>query len=226
MNATRRRKNRVKGKQALKRRSPAREPYDVVLIVCEGTKTEPAYLRDLRNQYRLNTANVEIVPGGYGTDPESVVQFAIDKFNERKEADHVFCVIDRDEHLNLEPALARVSSTRLTKNNRKQATLDAIISTPCFEVWLLLHFRYSTAPYERTGRNSPCANVLSELQCHLTDYSKGMQGVFSALMPKLATALRNAQALRHHNEETQTTNPATCIDRLVIYLKDLKEPKR
>jgi len=51
-------KRRDRGKVSLKRRKPVREVYDVVLILCEGTKTEPNYLCDIRNDYRLNSANI------------------------------------------------------------------------------------------------------------------------------------------------------------------------
>jgi len=35
------------------RRGPEREPYEYVIIVCEGKKTEPNYLNGLRVAYRL-----------------------------------------------------------------------------------------------------------------------------------------------------------------------------
>ncbi|MBN1547133.1 MAG: hypothetical protein JW902_10780, partial [Syntrophaceae bacterium] len=43
---------------ALRRETQKREPYDVVLIVCEGSKTEPNYLQELRDTLKLSTANV------------------------------------------------------------------------------------------------------------------------------------------------------------------------
>lgn len=44
----------------LQRRQPKRAAYDRVLIVCEGSKTEPTYFRELVDHLKLNTANVEI----------------------------------------------------------------------------------------------------------------------------------------------------------------------
>ena len=57
------------------RRGPAREPYDLVLIVCEGTKTEPFYFDGLRVAERLSSANIKVTPA-VGSDPMSIVQYA------------------------------------------------------------------------------------------------------------------------------------------------------
>ena len=66
--------------RALVRRGPKREPYDKVLIVCEGKKTEPNYLEML-------SANVEVV--GF---PVAIRKKRGDPF------DKVFCVFDKDQH--------------------------------------------------------------------------------------------------------------------------------
>lgn len=50
------------------RRAPAREPYDRVLIVCEGEKTEPQYFNGLRLAERLSSANIRVTPAD-GSDP-------------------------------------------------------------------------------------------------------------------------------------------------------------
>ena len=71
------------------RRGPVREPYDRVLIVCEGKKTEPYYFRGLRLHYRLSSANIEIMPAD-GTDPLSIVSFAQTRLGDY---DRAFCVL-------------------------------------------------------------------------------------------------------------------------------------
>ena len=83
----------------LRRRSPRREPYDRVLIVCEGEKTEPNYFRELCAHYRLSTANIEVTQGE-GNDPVSVVRTAkrLQKSETRQgeRYDRIYCVFDRD----------------------------------------------------------------------------------------------------------------------------------
>ena len=81
-----------KGRKAelLRRRRAMKAPYDVILIVCEGEKTEPNYFTELKKALRLSNANVRIC--GRGSDPLSVVDFAIETFRQEQEFDRVYCV--------------------------------------------------------------------------------------------------------------------------------------
>jgi len=44
-------KRRERRTKDIKRRKSVRAPYDKVLIVCEGEKTEPNYFNDLRQHH-------------------------------------------------------------------------------------------------------------------------------------------------------------------------------
>ncbi|MDK4526061.1 hypothetical protein QG034_03820 [Kingella kingae] len=58
------RKNR-----GLSRKTAEKQPYDGVLIVCEGTKTEKNYFANLITHEKLSSVvNIEIIHGN-GTDP-------------------------------------------------------------------------------------------------------------------------------------------------------------
>ena len=85
--------------KSLKRSAARQEMYDRVLIVCEGTKTEPAYFNQIRNKLELSTANVEVTPADR-SDPMSIVRYAKDlqKISARQgnRYDHIYCVFDRD----------------------------------------------------------------------------------------------------------------------------------
>ncbi|MGL4448682.1 MAG: RloB family protein [Shewanella sp.] len=82
----------------LKRPQAKREPYDRVLIVCEGSKTEPTYFNELKAHYGLSSANIAITPAN-GSDPMSVVNLAKQQQQkERKQGDkydRVYCVFGR-----------------------------------------------------------------------------------------------------------------------------------
>jgi len=56
-------RRKAKKADALRREAQKREPYDVVLIVCEGDKTEPNYFKELRDAFKLSTANIRIAGG-------------------------------------------------------------------------------------------------------------------------------------------------------------------
>ena len=89
------------------RRAPSRQPYDTVLIVCEGEKTEPNYFTGLIKAHSLSSTNVAIT-NAPGTDPMSVVGYA-ETIMAQMPYDRVFCVFDRDGHANFENAIRRIA---------------------------------------------------------------------------------------------------------------------
>jgi hypothetical protein len=202
-----------------RRRRPVRDPYDLVLIVCEGEKTEPEYFRGLRRACQLSSANVRIVPSHYGNDPVSLVRFAIDKYREDKGLySRMYCVFDRNGHAGYQDALDLVANAPLGKTGK----LFATTSIPCFEVWVLLHFHYSTAAFTPVGAKSGCDRVIDAIKTHFPEYQKAFFEVFDRLHPNIDTAISNAQKLSTHNAATASTNPATRVHELVQYLRGLK----
>lgn len=201
-------------RQHLKRRQPRREPYDRVLIVCEGERTEPLYFQDLAARYRLSTANVLIL--GRGVDPRTVVRVA--KKLQSKEArngeryDRIYCVFDRDEHATFENACheARVSGICLSR------------SWPCFEFWLRLHFGLTRRPYSRFRGKSAAQHCVDELRGLLPGYEKGAPGLFRELENRLESAIADAARARTDAEATREFNPSTEVHLLVGYLRMLK----
>ena len=76
----------------LERKLGRRASYDRILIVCEGSKTEPNYFREIRTAHRLHTANVEVQPSELGSAPIQVVEYALTLFE------------NGDQHKNSKPA--------------------------------------------------------------------------------------------------------------------------
>ncbi|PID44169.1 MAG: CRISPR-associated protein [Proteobacteria bacterium] len=199
----------------LRRKAPKREPYDRVLIVCEGEKTEPVYFQDLRNHYGLSTANIAITPAD-GSDPVSVVKHAKklqkDESKQGERFDKVYCVFDRDEHTNFDAA-----SDQLNANHILPAR-----SWPCFEFWLSLHFEYQRSPFYPAHGKTAAQLCQSSLAAKLPAYTKGMQGIFDELLPSLDTGIQNATRAQRDAEETGEQNPSTEVHELVEYLRSLK----
>lgn len=210
-------KRKPRPARAYRRRGPTREPYDVVLIVCEGKKTEPEYFEGLKNSYRLSGANIKVVPGD-GNDPVSIVKHALIEYRNGG-YDRVFCVFDRDGHANYQQALDMVAKSSLAKKEK----LQAITSVPCFELWILLHFAYAAGPFVKTGNKSACDNVIDAVLAHLPEYQKAMTGVFERLEPHTDRAVTHADRLARHNRDTGSDNPATRVHELVKYLRALKK---
>ena len=212
------RRRAMRSPVAYRRSGPSRDPYDVILIVCEGAKTEPNYFEGLRARYRLSSVNVRIVHPP-ATDPLSLVNRAIEELDRDHDLDRVYCVFDRDGHVNFDEAVRIATQCTYGRNGK----LAIITSIPCFEIWILLHHRYSTAPFTSVGEQSACERLIRELRTHYAGYAKGRDNVFAELESRLPQALDHAIRLEAHNHAVNSWNPSTMVHRLVRYLMELKK---
>ena len=201
------------------RRGPQREPYDLVLIVCEGAKTEPYYFEGLKRVWRLSNANVHVRSAG-ASDPPNLVAYALEQLQASdSDYDRAFCVFDRNTHAGFTPALHQIAQSA----EGRAGKLEAIVSWPCFEVWVLLHFVMTTRGFTAGGGRSACDQVVREItKNHLPGYAKGAKDIFETLAARLDSALTHASRLSDHNRGTGSKNPATAVHKLVAYLKGLK----
>jgi len=112
----------------------------VILIVCEDAVTAPEYFFGLRECHERLRVEVEI-HGGSGV-PKSVVErakelstqaMAWSRSDQGDESayDQVWCVFDRDEHPHVPDAFQMAEANGI----------QVAFANPCFELWLLLHFR-------------------------------------------------------------------------------------
>lgn len=214
-------KRKARKAKDLARKKAKRETYEKVLIVCEGSKTEPYYFDGLKEFYQLNSANIEVT-GESGSSPKSIWDYAKARYITEKNAgdsfDRVYCVFDKDTHQSYGAVCNDVRSAH-PKN-----TFFAITSVPCFEYWLLLHFIYTTKPYEPLPSNSAAHQVLSELSDgYIAAYEKGYSGIFGSLHQQLEFAKVNARRGRDAAAELHTDNPTTNVDELVEYLQRIKQ---
>ena len=88
---------------------------------------------------------------------------------EKDAGDLAFVVCDTDFHKEDQIQEAR---TLAEQNN-----ITLLLSNPCFEIWLLLHFKYSTKPYASN------IELLNELQNSWPEYSKNISS-FEAITDK------------------------------------------
>lgn len=212
-------KDKFRRAESFRRKKANRDQYERVLIVCEGQKTEPNYFRRLRKHFGLNSANVVIADKKSGLDPKSLVEYALEEFNKEPDFDRVYCVFDRDKHATFKSALDKIHSTKL----KNKTTIHAITSTPCFELWLLLHFEYSTRSYSTSDNDSNCTLVVSELKKHIKTYEKGAMDMFNATFEHLDTAIKHAKQLEIYHKTSGVNGPSsTNIYELVEYLESLK----
>ena len=218
-------KHRQKARD-LHRRAAVRQPYERLLIVCEGEKTEPQYLAEICQEKRLSTAHVHVQHGVFGTEPIQVVEYAEHLFCtgdraraiEARSFDRVFVVIDRDQHRTYFDALAKLDALndRLTNDEKKAVSFHRIASVPCFELWLLLHFENIQAPLHRR-------EVYERLRAHLPGYDKGQPGHWGTTKEFLGQAMQRATERIEATNAYNGTEPYTDMGRLVQTLLTLKD---
>ncbi len=210
----------------LRRRAAQRQPAQSLLIVCEGAKTEPLYLGEIRQALRLPSANVQVQPSAYGTEPLRIVEYAQRLFTHGDRAlgirarsfDRVVAVFDRDAHHTYDAALQRVAALngRLKNDAKVRVPFEAVVSVPCFELWLLLHFEDVFAPLHRD-------QVIARLRTHLTGYAKGQGAHWAATRNHLDAATKRAAALvAAGHTAADGTQPYTALHELVNRLLHLK----
>lgn len=148
------------------RRTASQAVHRRILVVCEGRVTEPTYIEGLTRVHRNPLVAVEVAPE-HGV-PRTLVeaakrrkaralQHARAHNDENLAFEEVWCVFDVDEHPGLADAvkMARDEHIRLA------------ISSPCFELWLLLHFRDSPGAQDRHTMHRRLAKHLPGYRKHL-----------------------------------------------------------
>lgn len=184
------------------------KPYQRILIVCEGEKTEPNYFR----QFRVTSADIEVVGKGYNT--LSLVQEAIRlKRKARRDDepfDQVWCVFDVDsfppENVNGAWQMAKKNSVRTALSNE------------AFELWFLLHFDYITAAHSRDLYQEMLSQRLGK------KYKKNSTQTYRDLYPMQARAIENAEKLiaQYHPRRPFHDKPCTEVHQLVMELNRQK----
>lgn len=181
-----------------------------VLIVCEGKVTEPAYLNQVLQHYRLIN-NVKVVSSNKGSSPENVLECA-ESYIKNDSYDKVFCVFDKDKHSTYSNVINKI------KNIRK---IDSVNSVPCFEYWLLLHFRYTTAACYTCS--DPANYVICCLKKYDPSYCKSRRQDFSAYIKRIDTAVVNAKNALLDSKKNKTDDPSTHVHELIVFLQALSK---
>lgn len=216
---------KVRQAEQLARKAGRRASYDRILIVSEGSKTEPLYLSEIRKEHRLQTTNVQVQHSLFGTESMKVVEYAehlfVNGYEEKSiqpcAFEQVYAVFDRDDHDSYHNALAKVAALdgKLRNDLQQPVNFKAIASVPCFELWLLLHFEDVLAPLHRT-------EVYQRLRQYLPSYDKGRGGHYADTRHSLADAIQRAKHLAELSTAHNAVEPYTGMHRLVQLLTTLK----
>ena len=205
-----RRKDRVPAR-------PQKRPYSPkvrrkrFLLYCEGEATEPDYFTGFARYLRSSLIEVEIADQRR-KDPKRLVELAKDRrTSANREAararddslryDEVWCIFDCDEHTRFNAAV----------NQAVANGLGLAASNPCFELWILIHFK-DQYPF------ISCRKAYSSVKTYLPDYDKHID--FSKVQGKVSDAVKRAENMESiaRRNGNHLDNPTTSVWQLVVKL--------
>ncbi len=173
----------------------------MIVIGCEGNNiTEKNYFQSLSMpNYRV------IFAPGNDTDPVHIVNCVKKKIMQidTMKGDMAFCVFDID---NLEKQEKQFLEAKKIADKK---SIQMISSNPCFEVWFLEHFIYTTKPFSHSK------DVIEELKKYIPDYDK-TKNYSELLNDKLEIAMANCKKLELYHLECQhesilSKNPSSLV---------------
>jgi len=190
-------------KNALTRPEKTRKPRKI-LIVCEGTKTEPNY-------FKMFKANPDVFDAieiqGTGCNTISLIKEAIRIKNDVNQKNEPYietwCVFDKDDFSNdaFEGAI----------NLANQNQIKCAYSIEAFEIWYMLHFNYYDTAFSRSQYKEKLSELLRK------PYLKNDLGMYLLLNKRQNRAIQNARKLYDKQclLPLKERNPITTVFQLV-----------
>ena len=190
-----------------RRKHDSKPLKDRVLIVTEGSKTEQIYFKGVKNLLKLSTTDI-IVKDIRENTPSGIFKKAKELFTSSKKEGNaytkVYCVFDKDGHPYYQETINNI------EKSTSKDTFHAITSIPCFEYWLLLHFKNTSKPFNK------CDEVCSELKKKIPNYAKGDENFFDRCKDNIPQACKHVQ---NDSGIAELTN----VNELIKYLDNLSE---
>ena len=194
-----------------KRNSGLRKAKKIILMITEGNnQTETNYFKRFESsEYRIMFAR------GNDTDPVKMIKALISQYDalglNAEDGDLGMSLIDTDCEKHKDSQIK--DADKLCSENVKQ-----YVSSPCFEIWLLCHYEYSTRQYNSTDE------VAKRLRNYIKDYSKSDEYIYEKTKIHILIALENAEKLNSHccslgmKQHTVEFMPSTEINSVVKIL--------
>ena len=189
-----------------------RNQKNKIIMAVEGAnKTEKIYF----NNYRTGKENYTITfANGNDTDPIRLVKRLAKQIKrmglDLENGDKAYCIFDVDIDPNKDIAINEA------KEIAKNEGIEIITSSPCIELWFLLHYEYTTGYMTND-------NVIRRLKNHYEKYEK-TSNIFAQINDKVKTAIKYAKKLEKYNIDNNKiigsveANPNTEIYKIIEYL--------
>ena len=189
-----------------------RKQKSKILIAAEGkNKTEKTYFSNFEDgtkSYNISYAK------GNNTDPLNLVQMLIKQIEnmglDLQDDDMAYCIFDTDTNPDKNKIINE--AIQLAKKNN----IKIITSSPCVELWFLLHYDYTTS-------NMSNEEVKKRLKKFYPKYEKNVN-IYPEIIKNLDKAIERAKKLEKYQLDnnrrigTVEANPNTEFYKIVEYL--------
>ncbi len=188
------------------------------LVICEGTKTEPNYFNNLKEQIsKKNREKITIEIIGKARGTINLLNEAIKKVKKSTNyISNVWLVYDKDDFTDESFNEVEVKCKEINKQDNTM--FHTIWSNESIETWILLHF----IRFDNKINRKECIKKINEKfkQKNLGKYEKNDKDLFFKLMPYLNDAIKNAKWLeaKYVDELPSDRNPCTKVYKLVELL--------
>lgn len=169
----------------------------MIIIATEGSLTEVSYFTQLNVAAILssNKFQIKVIPPENNRSSPNNILRSLTNFKREyqiKGVDELWMVIDRDRWT--------IQMLSNIISQCKQKGIGLCISNPCFEIWLILHYKDLTKESQETkdalrinkkqGNNTYVKSYISDLMGneHLNDYTE--------LFPLITEAINHAKSLK------------------------------
>ena len=210
-----------KRSRPIKRGRARRSGKPRILVLCEGTKTEPNYFEGFKRSKSLTSVVVRALRRGQ-VGPTGLLRRVRKELEEDPDWDEIYCVLDHDGR----DAEIDFFEKKLATIDRQTDCCDIkmVLSLPCFEFWLLLHFEITDRPFSAGARGTECEDVIRRLERHLQGYEKNDSQVFERCREHVDTALENLRKLQHPDPlSSKPSTPHTNVGLLIERLSKLSD---
>jgi hypothetical protein len=175
-----------------------------ILIVCEGTKTEPNYFKKFAaNPEVFDCLDVQ----GTGFNTVSLIIEAIRIKNEAIQRNEPYietwCVFDKDDF--------SIESFEKAIKLAEQNQIKCAYSIEAFEIWYILHFDFCETAFSRLQYKEKLSELLKK------PYLKNDPGMYVLLSRRQSRAIQNARKLydKQCSLPLKNRNPITTVFQLV-----------
>jgi hypothetical protein len=143
---------------------PPRVRRQQVIVFTEGEVTEVTYVDAIKRRQKDFAIRVDDRHGATGllvplaiAEKQRLSRLSRDEDTCGDEAPQIWCMFDRDQHLNVDGLIQQAAD----------AGIRVAFSHPCFELWLLVHFRRFGAPSAGI-----CGGLVDAVDKYIEGYKK------------------------------------------------------